>query len=235
LLEAEVCQSNEAFSAGLLSKETIMSLQGLHSLFFKSSASESNPGLWANIHAKRKRGGTPAKPGSEAYPDKKNWSKLTSEKSARNMNLKNFMQPGPDRMPMAISMLDQAKSMVQPTDDDLSGYGVGRPGFENIINKLKNDPSEKYDFKSHKANPTLRALGYAGIGGLGGLAASKLTGQPLSTSIMATLAPAAAGGAAGYYSAGRHNENLLGTSKLLRDYGLLRPELLRKASPLLLD
>jgi hypothetical protein len=226
LLEAEVCQSDEAFSAGLLSKETIMSLQGLHSLFFKSSASESNPGLWANIHAKRKRGGTPAKPGSEAYPDKKNWSKLT---------FKNFMQPGPDRMPMAISMLDQAKSMVQPTDDDLSGYGVGRPGFENIINKLKNDPSEKYDFKSHKANPTLRALGYAGIGGLGGLAASKLTGQPLSTSIMATLAPAAAGGAAGYYSAGRHNENLLGTSKLLRDYGLLRPELLRKASPLLLD
>jgi hypothetical protein len=52
---------------------------------------------------------------------------------------------------------------------------------------------------------------------------------------MATLAPAAAGGAAGYNSAGRHNENLLGTSKLLRDYGLLRPELLRKAYPLLLD
>jgi hypothetical protein len=52
---------------------------------------------------------------------------------------------------------------------------------------------------------------------------------------MATLAPAAAGGAAGYYSAGRHNENLLATSKLLKDYGLLRPELLRRASPLLLD
>jgi hypothetical protein len=82
LLEAEVCQSDEAFSAGLLSKETIMSLQGLHSLFFKSSASESNPGLWANIQAKKKRGGTPAKPGSEAYPDKKNWSKLTSDKAA---------------------------------------------------------------------------------------------------------------------------------------------------------
>ena len=36
-------------------------------------------GLWANIHAKRKRGEKPAKPGDDAYPDKKQWDKLTEE------------------------------------------------------------------------------------------------------------------------------------------------------------
>lgn len=39
----------------------------------------SKPGLWANIHAKRKRGEPPAKPGQEDYPDKKNWKKVTEE------------------------------------------------------------------------------------------------------------------------------------------------------------
>ena len=43
----------------------------------KTSADSKHPGLWANIRAKRARGGKPAKPGDEAYPDKKNWSKLT--------------------------------------------------------------------------------------------------------------------------------------------------------------
>lgn len=36
-------------------------------------------GLWANIHAKRKRGERPAKPGDKAYPDKEQWNELTKE------------------------------------------------------------------------------------------------------------------------------------------------------------
>jgi len=40
---------------------------------------KAKPGLWANIHAKRKRGERPAKPGEEDYPDKKQWDKLTKE------------------------------------------------------------------------------------------------------------------------------------------------------------
>ena len=35
-------------------------------------------GLWANIHAKRKRGEPPARPGQEGYPDPKTWKKLTN-------------------------------------------------------------------------------------------------------------------------------------------------------------
>ena len=31
-------------------------------------------GLWANIHAKRKRGEAPAKPGDEDYPDEEAWN-----------------------------------------------------------------------------------------------------------------------------------------------------------------
>jgi len=47
----------------------------------KSAADAKHPGLWANIRAKRARGGKPAKPGSEAYPDKKNWDKLTKKQA----------------------------------------------------------------------------------------------------------------------------------------------------------
>ena len=35
------------------------------------------PGLWANINAKRERGEAPAKPGDKAYPDQKQWRKLS--------------------------------------------------------------------------------------------------------------------------------------------------------------
>jgi hypothetical protein len=55
-----------------------MSLNNLHSIFFKQSK-DNKPGLWANIHAKRKRGEAPAKPGSEDYPDAKNWKRVTEE------------------------------------------------------------------------------------------------------------------------------------------------------------
>jgi hypothetical protein len=37
------------------------------------------PGLWANIHAKRKRGEQPAKPGDKGYPDPKQWGKLSGK------------------------------------------------------------------------------------------------------------------------------------------------------------
>jgi len=37
-------------------------------------AGAERPGLWANIHAKRKRGEKPAKPGEKDYPDSKSWN-----------------------------------------------------------------------------------------------------------------------------------------------------------------
>lgn len=38
----------------------------------------SGAGLWANIRAKKQRGGKPAKPGDKDYPDAKNWKKVTA-------------------------------------------------------------------------------------------------------------------------------------------------------------
>jgi len=44
---------------------------------FEAFVEEKKKGLWANIHAKRKRGESPAKPGDEDYPDKKSWDKAS--------------------------------------------------------------------------------------------------------------------------------------------------------------
>jgi hypothetical protein len=40
----------------------------------------------ANIRANKARGGKPAKPGDEAYPDKKQWNKLSKQSEENNMN-----------------------------------------------------------------------------------------------------------------------------------------------------
>jgi hypothetical protein len=36
-------------------------------------------GLWANVHAKRERGESPAKPGDKDYPDPKQWRKVSGQ------------------------------------------------------------------------------------------------------------------------------------------------------------
>jgi hypothetical protein len=40
---------------------------------------KGSPGLWANIHKRRKQGKRPKKPGEKGYPDAKTWKKLTKE------------------------------------------------------------------------------------------------------------------------------------------------------------
>lgn len=44
--------------------------------------SAKKPGLWANIHAKRKRGEKPAKPADKDYPDSKSWNKTVKSSLA---------------------------------------------------------------------------------------------------------------------------------------------------------
>jgi hypothetical protein len=41
---------------------------------FENFLKEEKKGLWANVHAKRKRGEAPAKPGDKDYPDEKAWN-----------------------------------------------------------------------------------------------------------------------------------------------------------------
>ena len=45
----------------------------------KKILAEKGKGMWANIHAKRKRGEKPAKKGDKDYPDKKSWDDNKNE------------------------------------------------------------------------------------------------------------------------------------------------------------
>lgn len=45
-------------------------------------------GLWDNIHAKRKRGEKPAKPGEKDYPDSKSWTKTVKSSSVAELAIK---------------------------------------------------------------------------------------------------------------------------------------------------
>lgn len=47
---------------------------------------EEGDGLWKNIRDKKERGESPAKPGDEDYPDKKQWDKLTKEGMGESNN-----------------------------------------------------------------------------------------------------------------------------------------------------
>jgi hypothetical protein len=56
----------------------------------KLEKAAAKPGLWANIHAKRKRGEKPAKPGEQDYPDSKSWTK-----TVKSSGLFDFLSPAP--------------------------------------------------------------------------------------------------------------------------------------------
>ena len=49
--------------------------------YLESENLDEEKGLWANIHAKKKRGEAPAKPGDEDYPEKKAWDKASKSES----------------------------------------------------------------------------------------------------------------------------------------------------------
>jgi hypothetical protein len=77
----------------------------------KKGADAAHPGLWANIRAKRARGGKPAKPGDEAYPDKKNWNKLTHKKAGEEKNKKRNLLPFKklEELKMPLRILEKNK------------------------------------------------------------------------------------------------------------------------------
>ena len=77
--------NNNSVASNIKLSYNLKDMGTLKTFLAKQAASKNRPGLWANIRAKKARGGKPAKPGDEAYPDKKNWSKLT-HKSADDQN-----------------------------------------------------------------------------------------------------------------------------------------------------
>jgi len=59
---------------------------------------KENPGLWANIHAKRKRGESPAKPGDSDYPDTLDLDEDNFDKITIPANVKRWMNRFIDSM-----------------------------------------------------------------------------------------------------------------------------------------
>ena len=66
----------QAYDSDMSIEEEILNFQKTLEEIKKKK--KKKKGLWANIHAKRKRGEPPAKPGDKDYPTKKNWKKVIS-------------------------------------------------------------------------------------------------------------------------------------------------------------
>ena len=64
-----------------IKRSSIFAPEGSKEAEFKHEEETLEEGLWDNIHAKRERGETPAKPGDEDYPNKKQWNRLTKEET----------------------------------------------------------------------------------------------------------------------------------------------------------
>jgi hypothetical protein len=110
---------------------------------------KESDGLWANIHAKRKRGESPAKPSDDEYPDKKQWDKLTKENSnVNNSNNYMFWQ----NLKTINDSVNEILGMDKIKVDELISEGHGW-AIEHVI-KAKDDIEEVYHFLNYEVGNT---------------------------------------------------------------------------------
>lgn len=81
------------------------------------------PGLWANIHAKRKRGGKKCKPGDDCYPSAKEWAKNTAR---YGYELPQFLRGGNTASEGAV-LCDAYDRPVGPTNEENSKADYSAP------------------------------------------------------------------------------------------------------------
>jgi hypothetical protein len=172
------------------------------------------------------------KPYSKGSCRSKGTKKKTTEKTAENFNLGGVASgAGPQQMYHALNMLNQARVLVDPTET-LKKNRLNRGDFESTIKQLANKPGDSYDFDAMRRNPNRRALLVGLLGSMLGGAAGYTRGG-----IGGALGGAALGGLGGagigHVNATNYNRKLLGTAKVLKNYGLLQPAYLRAALPLL--
>lgn len=139
---------------------------------------------------------------------------------------------GPQQMHNALGMFNQAKALVDPTDH-LANAGITQSRFERMIDTLAQREGDKYNFSELKKNPKTDAIIKGLVGTAAGGLAGKLTGQNLVNSLGLAATGGLAGSGLGYLGATQHNRDLMATAKVLKEYGLLQPEYLRSALPLL--
>lgn len=91
---------------------------------------EEKRGLWANIHAKRKRGEAPAKPGDEDYPDEEGW-----EAAQESTNEAFVLRDLEDKYGIDLDLYDNGKFLelsriIIPKDK--RGEGIGSEIMKQI-------------------------------------------------------------------------------------------------------
>lgn len=139
---------------------------------------------------------------------------------------------GSDQIVNALNLLEQARILARPSDAALAKNTISRSELASIAEELSKVKGEKYDLKSLKADPKQRAI----IGGIAGGSLplmGLLAGINPIQLIAAGLLTGGIGAGYGYGSGVSRNRKLLGTANVLKDYGLLRPDQLRRALPLL--
>lgn len=138
---------------------------------------------------------------------------------------------GPDQMANALNMYNQARALVDPTKH-LDNAGISRGSFDAMLNTLARR-GDRYNFSELKRDSKRQAAVAGILGALGGGIAGKLSGQGIGNSLALATAGGATGAGLGYYDAAKHNSDLIATAKVLKEYGLLNPDNLRSALPLL--
>tara|TARA_R100000808_G_C2114599_1_gene127650 strand:- start:47 stop:514 length:468 start_codon:yes stop_codon:yes gene_type:complete len=123
---------------------------------------EKKKGLWANIHAKRKRGEKPAKPGDEDYPDEKSWKAAQEDDGVEGDPLKEAEYQGRKvklNNPTAIRKgqtgygKKQKKVYVKdgPKEDDVTVVRFGDPNSR--IRKSNPKAKKSFDARHNCDNP----------------------------------------------------------------------------------
>ncbi len=141
---------------------------------------------------------------------------------------------GPDQIADAVMRFNQLRTLVRPTDETLRTHGLSRGAFQDSLRRItsRSQGKDKLDLRKAAPDPRMYAglaglAGLAGVGGLGYMAGL----QPA----LAALPIATAGAGAAYVHAANKREGIKRTAQLMKQYGLLNPQTLRQAYPLLGD
>lgn len=85
----------------------------------KNMEQNESKGLWANIHAKKQRGESPAKPGDEDYPKKDAWEKNTeSSKNENHEYTEDNEQEGSDYKIKLLNIKIMSEDIYELLDED---------------------------------------------------------------------------------------------------------------------
>ena len=136
---------------------------------------------------------------------------------------------GPAQMTEALRLYGQAKALGTPTDRELDDKGISRKNFVRSLGRMRGQDRLSDARTDKKVNMIVGALAGTGIGAMGATGAGQGALGTLATSAIG----AGAGTLAGKMRADTVNSRVLKTMKILKDRGVLTPELLQTAMPIL--